>query len=61
MAPGIQITLQPVYLKNNYIYIPAVLRSFFSPGKPFSVAPIDIESDGISFKAKLQFSSKGYI
>jgi hypothetical protein len=61
MAPSIQITLQPVYLKNGYIYIPAALRSFFPPGKPFSVTPIDIESGGISFKAEVQFNSKGYI
>ena len=61
MSPGIEITLQPVYLKNDYIYIPAALRSFFPPGKPYSVKPIVIESSGSSFNAELQFNSKGYI
>jgi hypothetical protein len=61
MAPSIQITLQPVYLKNDYVYIPASLRSFFPPGKPFSVTPITVESGNVSFKAELQFNSKGYL
>ena len=61
MPPKIEITLQPVYLKNDYIYIPASLRSFFPAGKPFSVRPIAIESSGVSFTAELQFNSKGYI
>jgi len=61
MPPKIEITLQPVYLKNDYVYIPAGLRSFFPPGKPFSVTPIAIESGSVSFTAQLQFNSKGYI
>jgi hypothetical protein len=61
MTHGIEITLQPVYLKNDYIYIPAAVRSFFPPGKPFSVSPIIVESGGVSFTAELQFNSKGYI
>jgi len=61
MSKSIEINLQPVYLKNGYIYIPASLRSFFPPGKPFSVTPITLESGGISFTAELQFNSKGYI
>ena len=61
MSHSIEITLQPVYLKNDYIYIPARLRPFFPPGKPFSVTPITVESGDISFTAELQFNSKGYI
>ena len=57
----IEITLQPVYLKNDYIYIPAGSRSFFPPGKPFSVTPFTVESGDDSFIAELQFNSKGYI
>ncbi|XUW99885.1 MAG: hypothetical protein TUN42_08300 [Dehalogenimonas sp.] len=61
MARSIEITLQPVYLKNDYIYIPAASRPFFPPGKPFSVQPVAIESQTGSFTAELQFNSKGYI
>lgn len=60
MTKAIEITLQPVYIKNNYLYIPARLRSFFPPGQPFTSTPIIIESAG-SFTAELQFNSKGYI
>ncbi|APV44889.1 hypothetical protein Dform_01568 [Dehalogenimonas formicexedens] len=61
MPPKIEITLQPVYLKNGYIYIPAASGSFFPSGKPFSVRSITIEEPGGSFTAELQFNSKGYI
>ena len=61
MTHGIEITLQPVYLKNGYIYVPAKLRSFFPPRKPFSVVPITIETAAGSFTAELQFNSNGYI
>ncbi len=61
MPPTIEITLHPVYLKNDYIYIPANLRSFFPPGKPVSLTPVTVESGGVSFTAELQFNSKGYI
>jgi hypothetical protein len=61
MHGSIEITVQPVYLKNDYLYIPARLRSFFPPGKPFSVTPITIESGAGSFTAELQFNRKGYI
>ena len=61
MPDSIEITLQPVYLKNDYLYIPARLKSFFPPGKPLTATPITIETTAGSFTAELQFSSKGYI
>ncbi len=61
MPNSIEIILKPVYLKNDYIYIPAKLRPFFPAGKPFSVKPITIESGAASFTAELQFNSRGYI
>lgn len=61
MANTIDITLQPVYIKNNYIYVPARLRSFFPAGQPFTSSPIVIESAAGSFTAELQFNSRGYI
>jgi hypothetical protein len=61
MAESIEITLQPVYLKNDYLYVPARLNSFFPPGKPFSATSITIETAAGSFIAELQFNSKGYV
>ena len=61
MAESIEITLQPVYMKNDYLYVPARLKSFFPPGKPFSATSITIETAAGSFTAELQFNSKGYI
>lgn len=61
MATNIESTIQPVYLKNEYIYIPAKLKSFFPSGKPFLVTPITIETAAGSFTAELQFNSKGYV
>ena len=61
MTVDIEITLQPVYLKNDYLYVPAKLRSFFPSGKPLTATPIIIETVAGSFTAELQFNSKGYI
>ena len=61
MTSSIEITLRPVYLKNDYLYIPASLRSFFPPGKPLTSRPTTIETSSGSFTAELQFNSKGYI
>jgi len=61
MPDSIEITLQPVYLKNDYLYIPAKLRSFFPAGKPSTATPITLKTAAGSFTAELQFNSKGYI
>ena len=61
MAESIEVTLQPVYLKNDYLYIPAKHRAFFPPATPFTVTSITIETAASHFTAELQFNSKGYI
>ena len=58
---SIKITVQPVYIKNNYFYIPVMHTSFFPSGKPKTVVPIDIETDTGLIKADLQYNSKAYI
>ncbi len=58
---NIEITLPPVYLKNDYLYVPAALKSFFPPGKPLTTHRITIETASGNFTAELQFNSRGYI
>jgi hypothetical protein len=61
MADGIEIVIKPVYLKYNYFYIPVKYTKFFPPGKPYTVTPIELETDAGIFSAELQYNSKAYI
>jgi hypothetical protein len=58
---SIEITIQPVYLKNNYLYIPVKHAGFFPPGAPYNVQPVVIETDRGLISAELQYNSKAYI
>ena len=58
---SIEITIQPVYLKYDYVYIPSRFTSFFPPGKPKTVRPIKIETNTGVIDAQLQYNSKAYI
>ncbi len=58
---SIEITLKPVYLKNNYFYIPVEHTGFFPPGAPHTMKPIVIETGSVSFTAQLQYNSKAYV
>jgi len=58
---GIKVTIQPSYLKYDYVYIPARFTSFFPPGQPKTVKPIKIETEAGVIDAQLQHNSKSYI
>jgi len=58
---SIEITIQPVYLKFGYVYIPAKYTSFFPPGEPRTVRPIQVETDTGIIAAQLLYNSKAYI
>ncbi len=58
---SIEIIIQPVYRKNNYLYIPVKFTGFFPFGKPSTEKPIEIETDAGSIEATLQYNSKAYI
>jgi hypothetical protein len=57
----IEITVQPVYIKDDYVYIPVRLTSFFPPGEPKTVRPIKVETGSSVIDAQLQYNSKSYI
>ena len=61
MDKSIEITVQPVYIKDDYVYIPARFTSFFPPGAPKTVRPIRIETNAGVIDAQLQYNSKSYI
>jgi hypothetical protein len=61
MTDSIEIVIQPVYIKNNYIYIPVKYTGFFPPGKPHTIKPIKIETDAGIISAELQYNSKAYV
>jgi hypothetical protein len=61
VASSIEIIVQPVYIKDDYVYIPARFTSFFPPGEPKTVKPIKIETGYGVFDAQLQYNSKSYI
>ena len=58
---SIEIIIQPVYLKFGYVYIPARFATFFPPGNPKTVRPIQVETASGVFDAQLQYNSKAYI
>lgn len=58
---SIEIIIQPVYLKFGYVYIPARYTSFFPPGAPKTVRPIQVETVSGVIYAQLQYNSKAYI
>jgi hypothetical protein len=58
---SIEVTIQPVYLKNGYVYIPIRYTGFFPPGKPKTVKSIQVETDAGVINAQLQYNSKAYI
>lgn len=61
--PGksIGITMQPVYRKFSYVYIPVKLMGFFPAGEPKTEFPIVVESDTGEIKAVLQYNSVAHI
>jgi hypothetical protein len=58
---SISIVVQPVYLKNDYLYVPARYTGFFPPGKPRTTTPIQLETDAGVFSAQLQYNSRSYV
>jgi hypothetical protein len=58
---SISIVVQPVYLKNYYLYVPAKYAGFFPPGKPRTTTPIQLETDAGVFSAQLQYNSRSYV
>lgn len=61
--PGksIEITMQPVYRKFNYVYIPVRLEGFSPVGEPKTEFPIAVDSDAGNISAVLQYNSKAHI
>jgi hypothetical protein len=58
---GIVITMQPVYRKFNYLYIPVKLMGFFPPGEPKTEFPVVVESDAGEISAVLQYNSVAHV
>ena len=58
---SIEITIKPVYLKHDYVYIPVKHTKFFPSGKPQSIKSIQVETDADVIDAQLQYNSKAYI
>jgi hypothetical protein len=61
MSDGIAIVIKPVYLKYNYLYIPVKFNTFFPSGNPYTVKPIELETDAGIFSAELQYNSRANI
>ena len=58
---NIEITMQPVYLKFNYVYIPVRLQGFLPVGEPKTQFPIIVESDTGEIGAVLQYNSVAHV
>ena len=58
---SLNITPQPVFLKNSYLYIPRQRADFFPAGDARTKKPITIESNTEPFTAQLQYNSKAYV